>query len=253
MAFLGKTKIVVYKLKQDIEKLLHVVNVIVSLFFIGYYCYSIYINIDNITFLVINSIFLFLGIFGFILYLVTYKKNNKNIKIIKNIIGKSKYLTKVAVLIINTVNVWKYGGTLISKILLIVSAITIISQLLLEIIKIFIFKYVELFNESIHQDLEFVFNLSKIKESKGNFFEMLDAPLEKLANKLEGKEKVKTKGEKELDKLVDQYGDKVKELNDAKKAETKARSEDRAQYHKEGIKEHLKTIKNNLFNKNKIK
>jgi hypothetical protein len=119
MAFLNKTKIVVYKLKQDIEKLLHVVNVIVSLFFIGYYCYSIYVNIDNITFLVINSIFLFLGIFGFILYLVTYKKNNKNIKIIKNIIGKSKYLTKVAVLIINTVNVVKYGGTLISKILLI--------------------------------------------------------------------------------------------------------------------------------------
>lgn len=255
MAFLGKSKAVAFKLKHDIDNVLHIVNILVSIFFICYYGYSIYTNINNTIFLVINIIFLVLGLFGFILYLSTHKNKTKITKNIKKIIGKSKYLTKIVVLIINTIQFVKYGGSDLSLILLALSGLILVLQTLVEVIQKFVTNYVELFVEAIYQDFEFLVKLGKLKEAKGNFYEMIDAPLEKLANKLEGKEKEVqlTKTQQELNSIVDTYSPKIEE-NDRKKKELKKQrikesSEQRAIKQKEEIKEHLKTIKNRVFKK----
>ena len=255
MAFLGKSKAVAFKLKCDINNVLHVANILVSIFFICYYGYSMYANINNTIFLVINIIFLVLGLFGLILYLATYKNKTKTTKIIKKIIGKSKYLTKIFVLIINIIQFVKYGGTDLSLILLVLSGLLLALQTLIEVIQKFITNYIELFSEAIYQDFEFLIKLGKLKEAKGTFYEMIDAPLEKLANKLEGKEKEVqlTKTQQELNSIVDTYSPKIEEhekkKKELKKQRIKESSEQRAIKQKEEIKEHLKTIKNRVFKK----
>ena len=255
MAFLGKSKAVAFKLKHDIDNVLHVVNILVSIFFICYYGYSIYTNINNTIFLIINIIFLVLGLFGFILYLSTYKNKTKTTKRIKKIISKSKYLTKIVVLIINIIQFFKYGGTDLSLILLVLSGLLLVLQTLIEVIQKFVINYIELFSEAIYQDFEFLVKLGKLKEAKGNFYEMIDAPLEKLANKLEGKEKVDTltKTQQELNDIYDTYNSLIEETTkkkkELKKQKVKEQSEQRALEQKEQIKEHLNTIKNKVFKK----
>lgn len=255
MAFAGKTRAVVLKMKSDLDIAVHIINILVSLFFIVYYGYSTYSNINNTIFLVINSIFLFLGIFGFIVYLMTYKKITKTTKVIKKIIGKMKYITKVVALVFNTIQLVKIGGSDLSLVLLIISAITIVGQLIIEIVIAYIKKYFDLLMLSVHQDFQFIFELGKIKEAKGNFFELLDAPLEAIANKLSPKkeEKVLTKNEKALEEIVGQYGEQIEKMDqekkEAKKKEIKERSEERAKLQKEEMKEHWNIIKSKMFKK----
>ena len=104
--------------------------------------------------------------------------------------------------------------------------------------------YTDLFMTSIQMDLSFFIKLSKAKETKGNFYEFIDMPLEAIANKLEGKEPELTDKEKKLNEMAKEY----EQLN---KQKVKENSEKNAEEQKEQIKNHWNIIKDKVFNRKK--
>ena len=107
-------------------------------------------------------------------------------------------------------------------------------------------------------DLAFFTNLSKLKEVKGTFFQVLDAPLEALANKLENKKTEISKKDQKLNKIGEEFDIKLKEKKQQKKllkiqhkADIKKRSEENAQIQKREISKHLKIIGKHIFKRKK--
>ena len=252
MAFMGRTRAVAYKLVDDIEKLLFWITILVQGFFFFFYGYSIYTNLNRPLFLVIYSLLLALSVFNFIYVIVShpYRKSD-NVKKVKAFARAFKYLVNGTMLGVNIFGLIKFDGTDFNKIMIIVSAASLAVQIILEFVRAYTARYIDLFMTSFQMDLNLVYKLSRIKDAKGNFYGMVDAPLEAIANKIEGKEKEEdlTDTEKELNELLKKYEPKFKEMKDDKKQKSKENSQQKAARQKEQIKKHVKIIKENLFKK----
>ena len=242
MAFMGRTRAVADKLIKDIERALFWTTLLVQAIFFFFYGYSIYTNIDNIVFLVIYGLLLLLSIFNFVYVIATHPyRKSKSVKKVKVFARIFKYLVNGAMLGVNIFEMVKFGGTDFNKIMIIVSGVSLVVQIILEFVKVFTSRYMELFMTAVQMDLSFVIKLSKIKE-KGGIYEVIDAPLEAIANKLEGKEPELSETEKYLNEIAKDYTDDIKQ-------KTKENKEKNTEQQKNEIKEHLNIIKNKLFKK----
>ncbi|MGN0813092.1 MAG: hypothetical protein ACI4MQ_06270 [Candidatus Coproplasma sp.] len=263
MAFCSRTFAVAKKLKSDINTILFVATIIVNCIFFLFYGYSIYINIDKTVYLVIYSLLAATAIINFVTYLATYKKE-KDVKIslFTRLVRIFRYVVNTTSLVVSIYQMIQFGATDFNKILLIVSAASLVIQIIIELVRIFIERYIELFTTSLKMDFALIFSsiekLNKIKEAKGNVFELIDAPLEAIANKLEGKAKEEaavSATEQYIDELTAQYNEEAKKEKKRKKAENKAKikqhSADNAEQQKKEIGEHLKIIKYSIFKKKK--
>jgi len=233
---------------DDIKKILFYTIIVVQSIFVIFYGYSIYNNLQNIIFLITYSVLFVLSITFFINSIVKHnsdKSLNKNGKRFLNI---CKYLVNGTMLVVNVIELVKYGATDISKILLIVSAISLFVQVAIELIKVFMEKHFKRLKLALELDFKFFY---KFKEYKGNFYEMLEAPVEKLANWIEKKEPEKSDEEIVLDSLVEKYEKKAEkkkaekqEKKSQKKLETKQRSHENAEKQKEEFRQHIGVIGN---------
>ena len=138
----------------------------------------------------------------------------------------------------------KFGATDFNKIMIIVSGISLAIQIILEIVRKITSYYMDLFTTSIQMDLNFVLKLAKVREYKGNLLELLDLPLEVIANKIEGKQPELTETEIYLNELAEEFDKEVKE-------KTKENSQKNAETQKKEIVEHLSIIKNKIFKRKK--
>jgi len=253
MAVLGRTRAVFSKMLTDIKTITFWTNIIVQSVFFIFYGYSIYANINRIPFLVIYALLFIIATTTFITYLLTHNKNGKKPKRFNRSVKIIKFVANGTMIVLNVCEMLKYTATDLNKIILAVSAISLFAQIVIELLKVFIERYVDLFSKSLEMDLEIINKLGKVKEVKGTFFEILDAPLEAIANKLEHKEPELTKQEQYLNQLSEEYSEELKEKKilkkEQKKAETKRRSDENAKKQKQEMKEHWNTIKNNLFKK----
>lgn len=257
MAAMSRSFAVLKNMLKDIEKILHITIIIVQSIFFITYGYSIYCNLDNILFLIIYIILFALSLFYFIFYLKTYKKGSKLIDRIKRFSRIFKYLVNGTMVVVKCVEMVEFGISDFNKILLIVSAVSLLAQVVIEFIRIFTEKYIDLFTEAVKMDLAWVGKLGKVKEVKGNLFELIDAPLEALANKIEGttpSEPELTEIQKKLNKMAEDYEVEVKETKkekkEKKKEEIRRKSKENADKQKQEIKEHLNVIKKKVFKKN---
>ncbi len=245
MMFLGRTRAVSDKLINDIDKCIFWTTLIIQLFFFFFYGYSIYTNLNNNIFLITYILLSLLAVFNFIYIIVTHPyKKEIGVKKVKLFARIFKYLINSTMIGVNIFEIVKYGGSDFNKIMIIVSGVSLGIQIILEFVRAFIFNYTDLFMTAIQMDLNFFVKLSKAKETKGNFYELIDMPLEAIANKLEGKEPEFTEMEKKVNNLGKEYEKEIKQR-------IKDNSEKNAEEQKKQIKEHLNTIKDKMFNRKK--
>ena len=243
MAFMGRTRAVADKLVKDIDKSIFWTTLVIQIFFFFFYGYSIYTNLNNTIFLVIYILLAALALFNFIYMIVTHPyKKESGVKKVKLFARIFKYFINAAMIGVNIFEMAKFGGTDFNKIMIIVSGVSLGIQIILEFIRAFMAYYTDLFMTSIQMDLSFFIKLSKAKETKGNFYEFIDIPLEALANKLEGKEPELTETEKKVNDLA-------KEFEKENKQKVKHNSQKNAEEQKKQIKDHWNTIKNKIFQK----
>lgn len=254
---LDRTISVSIKMKEDLKRISFWTTIIVQIIFLFFYSYSIYKNVDFLLFLVIYIVLAVLSLLHFIYFLASNKSDNKKlVKKIKRVFRISKYLINGTMLGVNIYEMLKYGITDFNKVLLVVSGISLLVQVIIECARFFIEKYIELFQYSLKTDLKGIYwakeKMDSVKEVKGNFFSLIDAPLEKLADKLEGKEKKVeevqlSKKEQYVEDLASKYRKEQNEAKEQKKQEQKQKSRERALEQKEELKEHLRVIKNSIF------
>ena len=246
--FLGRTIAVGNKLIKDVEKVLFWITLVVQLVFFVFYGYSIFTNFNNLIFLIIYSLLGTLSIFNFVHTIVThpYRKKEK-VKKVKFFARIFKYIINGTMLGVNIFEMINYGGTDFNKIMIIVSAISLVVQIIFEIIVPVMSNYINLFITSVKMDFNFIIKIANFVNpdgAKGNFFELLDLPFEAIANRIEGKEPELTETEAYLNELALEY-------ETIKRKEVKENSQIKAEKQKKELVEHLHIIKNKLFRRKK--
>ena len=210
-------KYVLNALLKDIKKIWFISTLVAEISFILLYAYSIYSNINNLFFLIIYSVLFVVSLSAFILHWILYKKYKQEENIIKKGKGYLSHVAKIAILVAQVVEMLKFGISDFNKILLIVSAITLVVGIIFEFVKMFAEKYISDFSYAIEQDITQWFP----SRFGGTVLKYIDAPLEKLANKKTGEKQEKSEQEVRFEK----YEKEFKEQKAIKKDEEKERVE----------------------------
>jgi hypothetical protein len=243
MTLFGRTSAVVEKSLQDLRRLLFVVAIIVQVVFLGLYGFKIYVNWTKLPFLIIYSVLAGLSLFGFVFYLFTFKQKSRlAIKRTKRGIRIAKYLANAATVVVVLV---QFALGQASDLDIVLSGVTLAffgAEVLLEVFRIFYERYSELLLIAINKDLE---AFSLLRDPKGGLLDLVDSPLQKLSDKLNGTaplEEPLTPKEAEVETLTQERNARVNEKKDDHSAEKKGQ-----------IKEHLKGIVTGIKSKFKKK
>jgi uncharacterized membrane protein YgaE (UPF0421/DUF939 family) len=149
-------------------------------------------------------------------------------------------------LVLNLIEIIRYGGSNIAYTLIVLSSISLIIQIIVEFIRVFVSEYVSLYTIAIDKDTQFLRRIQDVKDVKGNFYGIVDAPLEVIAKKIK-------KGSNELsekEKLVESLANISKTKKSNKR---KVRHKENVKRQKEEIREHLNIIKKRVFKEKKKK
>lgn len=241
--FITNSVAVLTNMLEDIKRIWYVTLVIVQSIFIILYSYSIYVNLDKTIFLITYSILFLLSLISFILFFINHK--NKVFNRVKN---NLKYIVNIVMLAVNIVEMVKFNIDDFNKILIIISAISLLVQIIVELIKIFAEKYINDFNNALKKDLE-PLNILNIKRIRSNLLKLVDTPLEKIAELKTGKKKELSKDEIKLIKHKKRYKSRKRKLKEQeifkkieKKEKLKNQEEIRVQKEIIEIKQHFANI-----------
>ena len=244
MMLLGRTRAVANNLIEDIKKILFYTTVLVQSVFFIFYGYSIAKSLDNLLFFIIYSLLFILAVINFIYYLKTHNIQHKKNKFIFSL-KIFRYILNLTMIVTNCIQILTSASSDLSKIFLIFSVLSYFVQIVLEFVKVFVERYVELFSKSLELDLEIIDILfNKPKEVKGNFFALLDKPLEAIANKIENKQ-VEVVVDKKEEKVINIAEEYIKQ----EKERAKQIRNEKAEKRKQELKEHFNIIKNHIFKK----
>lgn len=150
---------VLKKLKHDIALAERVVETALQIFFLFYYAYLVYNNLNNTMYLVIYAILGSISLIYFIFYLIGlisknsfYKKRVRNF--VKRIVTIIKYAIRIFTIVFAFVEMYHYPISDFDRIINIVSLVSLCLQMLVSIISHFVSRYIDLFITSIKMDYE---------------------------------------------------------------------------------------------------
>lgn len=260
----GNTRAVADKLLRDIRRIAFGVSLGVQILFLAYYGWSIYSNIDSLPFLIIYASLAVIAIVSFINFLVISKHKEKKNKKFNRFLRVLKYIINGAMLAVNAYQLFKYTRTDLQIILLGLSGIFWLANIVIEIIRVSVEYYFNLFKVAIKADAPiFINTIDKVtelsekfeelkKHPKGTFWEAVDAPFEAWANKIRRKEKEKTTPvqaeiaptatEKAVQQLAESFEENQKEKKQKQKEENRKQDNEKAEKEKKALGAHLKTI-----------
>ena len=251
--FAGNIKAVGNKMWKDICKIWFITNIIAYSILL---VMNVLLGIDkreSIMHLICYGV-LFVGTaIMLILFLTkTKRKSGKFVRVLRIV----DYVAHTVIIVFSITDILKYGTNDLNKIVVIINILFLLVKIVVEIIKFFAESYAKLLWSALNEDFKIIGKLEKISEVKGNFFEMLDAPLEFFANKIQGKEKESTPQQETVKELREEFEEDLKEKKILKKEKKKQKKEDhkkrsaeRAEEQKKEICEHWKVIKSNFFKK----
>ena len=146
-----------YKIKEEFSLLSRLADYILQIIFIGYYCYSIYANLENTVLLIINIVLLVFALVYFIYTMFKEKILNKKTKrTISRFYRYSKLLIRVFTVGLSVYTVMKFKH---SDLQVIITALTVISwaiQVLIEVVRFLIDRYVDMIMEGIALDKKYI-------------------------------------------------------------------------------------------------
>ena len=213
MKIFENSRMVLSNLLEDIKKIWFISLCVVQSIFLLFYSYSIYKNINKTIFLVIYSVLFFISFVTFISILVSHIKNKKTTTAFARVKNILKYLANLTMIIVSVFEMIKFGSSDLNKILLIVSTISLLIQILIELIKVFADVYISAFDIALHKDTEW-FEIFDKNKAPGKILEAINKPLEKIAG-IEREHKV-TPEEKILNKHKQKYTERQEKVEEAK-------------------------------------
>lgn len=221
MKFFERTSAVIDKTIKDMTRLTHFIFSFVQLIFLGLYGYKIYINLAEMgLYFYIYIALAALSIFGFIFYLITYRKRqNKGVLNTKRSVRFAKYLANGLMLVFIVIEV--ASKTNVSDMELLLTSFGVAGfgfQLVGEFFRIMYERYAELLRIAFAKDME-VFEF--VRDPKGNIYSLVNAQLESFTGRAE-KKKAPTKQEKYVDELAAKFSEEKKEARTASHSEKKA-------------------------------
>lgn len=226
MIRMSKTMGVKEQFLQDIDRILYWTTIIVQLIFFGYYGYSIYNSLSNTTFLIIYSLLLVLSTITFIHYLQSYgQKIKKTVKVFKKTFRIFKYVINGSMIALNIIGIVRYGGNDLSYILIALSCVSLLIQIIIEFVRGFVSRYIELFYTAIVRDNEWAIEtynkLGNLTNFKGHALGAINVPLELIVSDKTKNNVELTKDEKHVDELEAKYKEKLALRKQNKKEEKK--------------------------------
>lgn len=146
-----------FRIKEEFSLFSRIADYVLQVIFIGYYIYSIHISEKNTILLVINIVLLALAIIYFIYGLFKDKLScRKTKRTISRFYRYSKLLIRVFTVGFSVYSVLKYKQ---SDLQVIVTALTLISwaiQVLIEVFRFLIDRYVDMIMDGIAKDKKFI-------------------------------------------------------------------------------------------------
>ncbi|MBE5756379.1 MAG: hypothetical protein E7342_01130 [Clostridiales bacterium] len=219
-----RTRFALHNLLIDVKKIYAIFSYVLYGVFFIFYGFSIYSTINKLPFLIIYCILCFLTLLSLIFFLIKNKENKETIRKINRIKNFFKYAVLFTMLVVNVVEMLKFGTSDFNKIMLFVSGLFLVIQIIFEFVTMFVEKYVKVLTDAIQKDFEFIHPTTW----KRGALRILDAPLEKLARKKSGEEK-------EENHSFDEFVETVKKTN-------KQKEKDKRKKEIEQIKTHVNTI-----------
>lgn len=275
---IDKTLAAINKTKSDIAQFCRIYGIIVQIIFIAYYIYAVITNLKGGYLLVINSVMLGLVLVRFFFDILTYrKKKEAKIKGLRKSISRALRYTGHTIHIVSVVfaiySLLVFDSSEI-KIATTMAAIgSIVFQIIIEAVRLFVDKYFTLIYTGIQMDIEefkdsTVYKaFTKTVDTASNFpatvIELVDRPLEKLANKKLKKDSEnnsemscpdaetdtpvqQNKKETERRRLLSSLSDKDKERRaerrQQEKEEKEKAKEERLSASLKSLKSHIKSI-----------
>lgn len=146
-----------FRIKEEFSLFSRIADYVLQVIFIGYYIYSIHISEKNTVLLVINIVLLALAIIYFIYGLFKDKLScRKTKRTISRFYRYSKLLIRVFTVVFSVYSLSKYKQ---SDLQVIVTALTLISwaiQVLIEVFRFLIDRYVDMIMDGIAKDKKFI-------------------------------------------------------------------------------------------------
>ena len=244
-----KTLGVINSVVNDIKKLANAITIITYCVFFCYYIYSIYNSFNNLPYLVVYSLLFALSIVNFIYYLVTTKNHTKKSFAFTNMMSWGKYVVNAFMICVRIVEFW---GTMLNGldlIFLVVSIVSLITNIIMQVLMIYADLRYRLLEEAVREEAKIFFDIANAKYVKGNFYHLVDAPFEAIANKLENKAQTTSTNAQKLEELRDQFREQRKAKRLARKQMDKQKSNEIADKEKSELKQHLSIIREHMFKK----
>lgn len=138
MSLFVKSKAMAEKMLIDIKRFLFFLTIAVQCVFFIHYIYSIVVNVNRPIFLTVYCVLLFLSLLAFINYLLTYKSPKELLKGISRFLRIFKYFVNFTLIAVNFYGMLNFGTTFWNVFLLILSIISLVSQIFIEVIRYFI-------------------------------------------------------------------------------------------------------------------
>lgn len=236
-----RTRAVLSSFLEDVKRIAFITACIVQGVFIVFYAYSIFNNLDKLVFLIIYLILFVLSVVWFTIWLIK-RKQKKRIKKIRKAKEYLKWIANTTMLVVRIVEIVQFDADFLSKVLLILSAIMLLLQVIIEFVKNFIDRYYNDFVYAVEKDFE----LLKPSRWKSNVLKLIDAPFEKLALKKEGNDKEIPKEEQRSNEYVKRFRVVNAKNKRIKKEQKVIKKQIIQQEEKERVRNEAKELKSHL-------
>lgn len=248
MKLFTRTLAVLDKIVKDLQIVSFVLFVIVQIAFLVLYGFKIYYNIDDPFYFYLFISLAALSLFGFVFYVVAYSDRKKKIvRGTKRGLRIFKYLANGMMIIVLIVEFVNKNVSDLEVILSWVSIIGFLAQLFLEFVRVMYERYEDLMVIAFNKDIEF---LDDLQNPKRVIYQKINAPLEKLSQKITGEitpDYSLTKNELYVESLAKEFQENHESKRSLKKEENKGR----VKKEKAAIKKNIKIIASNILKRKK--
>lgn len=208
------TRTMISNMLNDINRIIYWTTIVVQIFFLGFYGYSIYNNVDFLPLIITYSVVCVLSIISFIHFIVTFNnKSDSSVKSTKKVFRLSKLSVNGVMIIVKIVELILFYANMVDILLVSLSGILFLFQVILELIKKFFVDYIELIKTGFEMDVAPVVNAvnsiknigNKVEETvgkvKGKVLEIIDAPISGIAKIVSHGDENEVEVQPEIEKL----------------------------------------------------
>lgn len=238
---------VVDKIGSDINKAFQAYEILIQLFFIGYYSYNVYRN-ENLTLFIVNLVLLALCSVYFILYLVALFKKGLYERVVKKIhlyLAGFKILVRFFTIGLSIYLFVSFGSSSVDLVFLIVAVAGLMLQVFFRLFQMAFERYKKMFEVAVEMDVEDIKGSPVIKTASAiaspgrTFFQITNAVLTKISHFVNGSAPVIDAAETEAKegKLKERVGELGAEANKKREANKQikkdAKKKEKAQRYQE--------------------